>query len=354
MMNSLLIQFILLLSIFIYIISSEFPILVWYQRKWHKEESCQYLQCYTTFDRKKLINSSAVIINEYHVKSDGDKISFQFPDKTINPKALYIYSLFESSVRSFKRKEYNKVKLPRNYFNAIYSYINTSDIVHRFSGPWIFIPSIKQEITSEIKSRIKNSVLKDKKHSITWIVSHCRTVSGREKSIKQLERYIDIKQYGKCSDNKIRKDEKIIKKLFQKSYFFIASENTDCYGYITEKYWDRYYYNSIPIVNIRSIYQNTLPPHSFIAMDDFKNSKDMVKFLKYLIKNKDKYIEYFYYKYQGWYNTRHNEFCSLCHELILFKKNNISRTYEDTREWIRRNDKCYTNDYVYKLWNHLL
>ncbi|KAK6035911.1 hypothetical protein COOONC_26584, partial [Cooperia oncophora] len=52
-----------------------------------------------------------------------------------------------------------------------------------------------------------------------------------------------------------------------------------CKDYITEKYWDKLYVPSIPIVMRRKVYEAVAPPHSFIAMDDYSSPKEMAEHL---------------------------------------------------------------------------
>ncbi|KAK6026128.1 hypothetical protein OSTOST_07956, partial [Ostertagia ostertagi] len=53
-----------------------------------------------------------------------------------------------------------------------------------------------------------------------------------------------------------------------------------CKDYVTEKYWDKLSVPSIPIVMRRKIFETiTMPPHSFIAMDDYNSPKEMAEHL---------------------------------------------------------------------------
>ncbi|CEF70138.1 Glycosyl transferase, family 10-containing protein [Strongyloides ratti] len=59
-------------------------------------------------------------------------------------------------------------------------------------------------------------------------------------------------------------------------------------------------FTSIPIVNVRKLYENNIPKDSFIAMDDFKSPRKLVRYLKFLIKNKSKYLKFFDHRKLGW------------------------------------------------------
>uniref|UniRef100_A0A0K0ETT9 Fucosyltransferase n=1 Tax=Strongyloides venezuelensis TaxID=75913 RepID=A0A0K0ETT9_STRVS len=53
-------------------------------------------------------------------------------------------------------------------------------------------------------------------------------------------------------------------------------------------------FDSVPIVLSRTIYTDVgIPNSSFIAIDNFKTSKQMTDYLHYLINNPSKYLKYF-------------------------------------------------------------
>lgn len=73
-------------------------------------------------------------------------------------------------------------------------------------------------------------------------------------------------------------------------YFYLAFENSICQDYITEKLWNHGYgHDVIPITLKRSIVERYVPPHSFIAVDDFKTIRDLANYLKYLMNNLSAY-----------------------------------------------------------------
>lgn len=70
----------------------------------------------------------------------------------------------------------------------------------------------------------------------------------------------------------------------------MAFENSICEDYITEKLWKHGYgHDIIPIILKRSIVERYVPPHSFIAVDDFTTIRDLADYLKYLMHNLSAY-----------------------------------------------------------------
>uniref|UniRef100_A0A0N5BSG6 Fucosyltransferase n=1 Tax=Strongyloides papillosus TaxID=174720 RepID=A0A0N5BSG6_STREA len=144
-----------------------------------------------------------------------------------------------------------------------------------------------------LKNPITENDLINKSKSISWMVSHCQTPSNREGYVSDLKKYIDVDIYGACG-NKNCTRENNCNYVDNEYYFYLAFENSICKDYITEKLWNRGYNRPIiPIVLKKSIVERYAPPNSFIAVDDFKNPKELASYLKDLIKDKNKYLSYF-------------------------------------------------------------
>uniref|UniRef100_A0A0N4UDT0 Fucosyltransferase n=1 Tax=Dracunculus medinensis TaxID=318479 RepID=A0A0N4UDT0_DRAME len=107
-----------------------------------------------------------------------------------------------------------------------------------------------------------------------------------------LVRAVRRRRINRCEISKFLK--KIYFTIFFRYFFYIAFENSICKDYITEKLWNQgYQHDIVPLVLRRKIVQNFVPPHSFIAVDDFKSAKHLADYLKYLMKNRTAYLEYF-------------------------------------------------------------
>jgi len=74
-------------------------------------------------------------------------------------------------------------------------------------------------------------------------------------------------------------------------FFYYAAENSLCKDYITEKLWFQgYSHMVVPIVLRRGLVEPYLPPHSFIAADDFTSVDDMASYLQRLMRNRAEYL----------------------------------------------------------------
>ncbi|CAJ0572598.1 unnamed protein product, partial [Mesorhabditis spiculigera] len=131
---------------------------------------------------------------------------------------------------------------------------------------------------------------------------------------------------GGCAENQADRDFCVrgkpcidkIREAIEGHFFYSAIENSDCYGYITEKTYDRIEFNSIPIVMRRDIYEKnpSMPPSSQIFVDDFESSEEMAVFLRSLQSNKTAYMSYFKYRERYGVDEKFNVYWdALCAQL---------------------------------------
>ncbi|KAK6042443.1 hypothetical protein COOONC_20052 [Cooperia oncophora] len=99
--------------------------------------------------------------------------------------------------------------------------------------------------------------------------------------------------------------------------FYIAYENSLCNGYITEKFYQRISQLLIPVVMKRRIYEGTdIPPKSFIALDDFKSTKELGDYLNFLRTNDTAYLRV--RSEHGTFVHRRFQAVSFCVNLVNF------------------------------------
>uniref|UniRef100_A0A0K0ENT0 Fucosyltransferase n=1 Tax=Strongyloides stercoralis TaxID=6248 RepID=A0A0K0ENT0_STRER len=326
---------------------TKYVIISWNWRKWEDFGYCEKYNCLFTKDRKEFNNADAIFFNDFYNSKS------KYGSKLINrPKntTLFVNSITESYRRLSSKKKLNKIMYPKGYFNLTFSYLPNADIkLISINKDWIFTNITIDEI-KKIDKNI-NNIFNTKTGKIIWLVSNCKTPSGREYAIRHLKKYIKIDQYGECTGKRVILNYQKTEELFNKYYFYIASENSDCKHYLTEKIFSRLPFTSIPIVTVKSLYKKYIPDNSFIAMDSFKSPRHLARYLKVLIKNKSKYLKFFDYRKLGWkVEETLTGKCHLCHEIIKFIQSKKKKVYYDIDDWLKKSTYCLHDNYILKHW----
>uniref|UniRef100_A0A0N4Z8E2 Fucosyltransferase n=1 Tax=Parastrongyloides trichosuri TaxID=131310 RepID=A0A0N4Z8E2_PARTI len=307
--------------------------------KW-MERSCEELNCELTKDKSLFSTSDAVVFHHADLYSIKD-----YPKRFFESQKFIFYTLESPyATRAFG---------PENYFNWIMSYNYKSDITFTYGSKWRKCKGLCNRVpydSSKILSTKRN-------RGIVGYISNCYSNSRREKIVEKLRKYIPTTIFGKCSVDRAKQkngckqsDYKCEEEVINSYYFYFAFENAICNNYVTEKYWSRYSFNSVPIVMKRYIYEDlNIPSSSFIAVDDFKSAKEMGDYLNYLMNNKNEYLKYFEYRNESveviGSDEYHfmNGFCNICKKLRENDKdnkviNNILDTLFKINKCISRKD----------------
>uniref|UniRef100_A0A0N5A6C1 Fucosyltransferase n=1 Tax=Parastrongyloides trichosuri TaxID=131310 RepID=A0A0N5A6C1_PARTI len=326
---------------------STIVLLSWNAKSFENFGYCPSSDCLYTDNRKLFKRANAILFNDnfYNPLTDGLNV-FDRPSTS----TIYINVLSESYVNRNSKIFSFLLKYPKNYFNLTYTYLKGGDIYWSYGADrWVFNNLV---LWKDINKEILDSIEKKKK-KVLWIVSNCEAKTGRAEFVKELSKYIEIDQFGECNDKPLKLDTyKERKEFFEQYYFYIASENSDCKYYITEKFFDRILFNSVPLVNARRIYNENIPPNSFIPFDDFSSPDEMAEYLNYLINNTDEYIKYFRYRKHGWQQKEGNDYrCYTCQNIRNFLDSGKKRIIYDIDVWMENNNECLVDNYISKLWN---
>uniref|UniRef100_A0A8R1Y1F2 Fucosyltransferase n=1 Tax=Onchocerca volvulus TaxID=6282 RepID=A0A8R1Y1F2_ONCVO len=257
-------------------------------------KDCAY-HCIITDDIKQFSEAAAVL---FHIRDLS-----RLPEKR-NPKQLFVFVLQESPLYTFNYLDF----VAEDYFNITMTYRHDSDI---------YIPyGMMKKITNLTPpEQIWNwsevvKITSRKVKPVLQLVSNCHTRSKRELYVEQLRTYINITQYGRCNNSTCDRECEIQESARHR--FYLAFENSICRDYITEKLFKSLDRLLVPVVLKRSIYEDIMPPGSFIAADDFTSPRELAEYLQYLSSNNTAYLSYL-----KW--TRHYEktfevgnYCELC------------------------------------------
>lgn len=187
-------------------------------------------------------------------------------------------------------------------------------------------------------------IVAEKKETIAWFSSNCKTPSNRKIYATELSKHIKIDHYGRCGNLECSRntpsDETKCWDMVEKNYYFYLSfENSICKDYVTEKFWKPSQKFVVPIVLKRSIVEAVgVPSSSFIAIDDFPNAKALADHLKFLIENPAEYMKHFEWKIRykiNWANSRMRN-CELCRIIAEGK----TRMIPNINAWWHTDAKC--------------
>ncbi|VDD84459.1 unnamed protein product [Mesocestoides corti] len=156
---------------------------------------------------------------------------------------------------------------------------------------------------------------------IAWVVSNHSPRNNRKEYAEAIAKFVPVDVYGK-NGKQFPPGRDAFKWLSENYKFYLAFENSNCRNYITEKatinafkcvhlhlqeraglseILRSHIFSMVPIVlgAYKEDYDDALPPHSYINVDDFKSIRELVRYLLYLDRNDTAYAEYFAWKEHG-------------------------------------------------------
>ena len=266
-------------------------------------------------DNRTLINQADAVI------FDG-KETQHLPPKNIGQ--VWIFSTMEAPVY-----DHRYISQWKNVFNWTFSYRRDSDILAMYGGM-----TPKEENN---KDTYFNTLLHHKTKDIAWMVSHCKTISRREKYVADLRQLRTVDIYGACGQlqcPRFGSNNDCNRRLLNGTYkFYLAFENTLCRDYATEKIFRTMEYDIVPV--IRGGYNITmyLPNHSFI--DANINDPSALHKLLGEIGDSDQYYAKFFNWRQHFIskNTIPYGWCEICAR--LHDLSGHYRLYNDIWQWWR-------------------
>ena len=215
-----------------------------------------------------------------------------------------------------------------------------------------------------------------------WIVSHCNAGSLQDAYMKELQKYIPIDIFGKCTGKIVcppkGNGNKICVTVNLNGYmFYISVENSICKDYVmgngtaylsnfqnlfisstmyssanafgiisflSEKLFTPLSKYIVPVVLAAKEVQDLAPPESYIDVFDFPSPKHLADYLLHLNRSWTEYLTYFMWKNS--YNIRTNSvmfngvFCEFCKYLYRNRNPSIIHNFTD---WFFDKSGCYNN-----------
>ena len=274
---------------------------------------CAHHNCVVTSDRSRLGEADAVL---FHMVNGVGRL----PPR--RPHQRFVFLLRESP-------ELAPVRAPRyrGAFNLTMTYRRDSDVL---IGYFSVLRGAEPTPLPAVGSRSK---------AVAWIVSHCKTASGRELYVEQLKRFIDVDVYGRCGTLRCPPKAECHRMVGHHYHFYLAFENSQCRDYVTEKLYLPLRYGLVPVVlgDNRTLYEEMAPPGSFIHIDDFAGPQQLAEYLHYLMTNRTAFSQYFDWR------RRHRivrlpKLCDLCRYL---NEPHPAQYYDDIGRWWRDGGACH-------------
>jgi len=217
----------------------------------------------------------------------------------------------------------------KSVYNWTAGYYRKSDILAPY-GKWVYYNESIKQLCRPLKNYAENKTKK-----VAWFVSNCEAKNNRLQYASNLSKFIQVDIYGgcgflECSRSRSQTCFDVLKKDYK---FYLSFENSNCYDYITEKFFENALQNDVlPIVMgaRREDYARVAPLNSYIHVDDFESPKQLAEYLHKLDKDDDLYNSYFLWKGTGELIGSHF-FCRLC---ALLHSNYPNRQIHDiTNMW---------------------
>uniref|UniRef100_A0A034WP46 Fucosyltransferase n=1 Tax=Bactrocera dorsalis TaxID=27457 RepID=A0A034WP46_BACDO len=166
-----------------------------------------------------------------------------------------------------------------------------------------------------------------------WFVSHCETLSKREKLAAALQEHIPVDIYGKSGNFSCPYTSNECDELLDKSYkFYFSFENSLCNDYVTEKLYNAMKRYVIPVVFGGADYSRFVPPHSVVDAEDFESAAELAAYLRYVATHPEEYMRYFWWR-RYYRLTFRSPFCDLCAKLHSVPFRQKTQTYTDIEKW---------------------
>lgn len=285
---------------------------------------CKCKNCILSFDRGLFNQSSAVIFNLAH-RPIGDKPPTD-PDHR-NPNQIWAFFVLESPLHMST----HEVRNPhwQNVFNWSWTYHPQADIFQPYG-----VMTTRKNVTTKNYSEI----FRNKTKFAVWLVSHCHTPSRRENYVKTLQKYVSVDIYGGCG---LKEPEDLENHLNMNYKFYLSFENSLCAHYVTEKFFNKYKLDIVPIVRGNNNYTGYFPNGTFIDTASFSSVTAMAKYLKYLADNEEEYVQYL--KLKDNYEVHEHEFtyqnalCHVCTKLNFPDKH--TKTISSAVQWLGSCDR---------------
>ncbi len=182
---------------------------------------------------KCILSSSADVGGTNHINSDAilfDIANLDYARQLLKqPKQIWILNLMESPLNTPDISHLNGL------INWTATYRPDSTIYTPYAEY-----KLNKDGESEPDQDQQDKLFLSKSKNIAWFVSNCGSKNGRLRYVQELQKFIRVDIFGLCgifSCNPEKEHDCL--EMLRKSYkFYLSFENSNCQGYISEKFWN--------------------------------------------------------------------------------------------------------------------
>ena len=283
--------------------------------------TCPYNNCEMIINKAMLQQADVALVFLANISSE-----FKFP---VNRTASQFWiAVTRESPYTVGTADY---RLFNGAFNATAMHLTTSEVFFTYGYYFKRTHPLRSDIQSINVTRPKMAA---------WFVSHCRPPSKRDRFAEKLQKYLPVDIYGRCGPLKCSKKGDDCYKMLERDYkFYLSFENSLCTDYITEKVWNILKLNVVPVVRGGGDYKATLPPGSYINVEDFSSVKALADYLLMLSKNDVMYRQYFEWKKEFEVVSGNSLFCQVCAFLNRFS--NVTNVVPRLDKVLGKKENCH-------------
>eukprot|EP00095_Tigriopus_kingsejongensis_P005710 snap_masked-scaffold459_size165548-processed-gene-0.8 protein:Tk05710 transcript:snap_masked-scaffold459_size165548-processed-gene-0.8-mRNA-1 annotation:"hypothetical protein DAPPUDRAFT_41601" len=300
---------------------------------------CPETRCWATNNRSYLADVKdfdALLIHQRAITWDD-------MPKSRSPQQRYVHWLAESP-----QYRYMDENLLNNYFNWTMTYRRDSD----FYLPYGRFHQVKPHPEGEELKLYIKQFGEENRHlagnrtqfQAAWFVSHCATQARRERYAKAMKDFMSVHIYGRCGRYTCeRNQERQCYEEMEANYrFYLSFENSICNDYVTEKFFNIFHYDVIPVAYGAHKFSEVAPPHSYVNVFNYKSPRVLVEHLEELQTDDAKYAQYFwwrdFYEMRNTLDDRAQAYCDLCKRLN--DPLEPPKVYEDMHKWWVEDSHC--------------
>lgn len=234
-----------------------------------------------TIDKSKMGEADAVV---FHIP---DLYQVMREDEIVKPdNQIWVAWCLEceENYPMLKQSEFREI------FDVWMGYHQTDDVIYPY---YIDFDSYNQ----------KGEIIgyKDRK-DVCMLISSKINRSGRIEYLKELMSYIHIDSYGKLFRNSYIESDcgrKSAIEIMRQYKFVIAFENALAEDYVTEKFYNPIYANSVPIyLGAENVEESSPYKNCYLDVRSFSNPKDLAETIKFYLSSESDWRRFF--------NNRHS------------------------------------------------